>query len=257
MNLRCSDLPEDVYQILTTRWPQFAERHSFKVSLPSDSSELCEILSFLEANGFSSNWLRYPTVKRNDTGRFQLSGLRIFDNEELDVAPYLHVVPEDEIAVAGGHQDDGRIFVKSRSIIKRVPFGRVFGSSTSVCSDTFRHQLEAEAFSHLVFRDLQNAGSVIWQLWSDLHLPQMLNLFFDDNDPNYGLMINDLFYPPIPRFRTSEFKAVPEFDFAITEDRIGGGAERSRDPLLIISQRVRKFLDGLGIKNQYIPIKTE
>ncbi len=85
----------------------------------------------------------------------------------------------------------------------------------------------------------------------------MLNLYADTDDPGKGLMINDLFYPPIPTFDPAAFAVIPEFDFAITEERIGGGAERARDPLLIISQRVRSFFDDLGLRIQYAPIKTD
>ncbi len=135
---RGSDLPESLYTSLRDRWPAFSERHSFKVSLPRDSNELSEILSFLEVGGYSANWHRYPSVKRKEVGRFQLKGSRIFDSEELDQARYLHAVPEDEIAGEGGHEDDGSLYVKPRSIKKRIALGRVFGSSTSVCDDLLR-----------------------------------------------------------------------------------------------------------------------
>jgi hypothetical protein len=254
-NKRGSDLPEDVYLSLRDRWPEFSHRSSFKVSLLHDSDELDEILSFLEGKGFSANRQRYPAVKRCEQGRFQLKGKRIFDDGELDRAHFLHAVPADQIADEGGHLDDGTLFVKPRSIKKRIALGRIFGSSTSVCNEALRAQLQDEGFKSLVFRDIHNAGSFIYQLWSDLKLPEMRNLFFDEGDPDYGRMINDLFSPQLPDFSPQDIEALPDFDFAISQERIGGGAERSRDPLLIISQRVRKFFDSQGLKVHYTPIK--
>lgn len=51
-------------------------------------------------------------------------------------------------------------------------------------------------------------------------------------------MINDWFYPPIPEFDSEEMDMLPGFDFAITQERIGGGAETTTDPLSIVTQRV-------------------
>ncbi|MDF1741465.1 MAG: hypothetical protein P1U86_20050 [Verrucomicrobiales bacterium] len=216
----------------------------------------------IEAYGKAAHWQRFPKIGYYSETHFPLKGSREFSRDEIEAADYLHAIPIDQIATSGGHLDSGALLTQPKSVKRRVRLGRVWGSGTSVCNEDLRRTLEGESLTGLKFRDVAydykgtKQYPPIWQLWSDVVLPKLRNpLHICEEGSGAGFHINDLYSPPIPTFDVDSFKRLGDFDVAITTERLGGGIDKARDPLFIVSKHARTVLDQLKLSLNYIPIR--
>lgn len=256
-------LPPELFSECVGLWPEFKERGKtgFSVRLPRDSDKLHTILAHLEKNGYSASWDRFSADRESDPSIIRLGGTREFDEDDFSLCNHFVCVPEGMISKDGGRNDDYSISLK-RSSIYNKEIGRSLGSSTTLCGSEVREKLKIEEFKGLTFRDVSISGKKqdvsISQLWSDICLPRVLNKVFEyskkfKHGESKGLYFDDIFYPTIPCFPAGEFKKLGSFDVAITQEHLGAG--KARDPLFLVSRRVKDFFDICGYRMSYTPIK--
>ena len=263
---RGNDLPPDVFAECVERWPQFKKpgKASFSVEAPKDSSVLFEILQFLKENGLTANWNRFPSVGYDEVNRFQLEGSREFDSEEIEKAEYLWCIPEDAISKDGYRHDDGRIELKRGGILKKQ-FGSTVSGFNLLCTNSCRRELESEAFTNLDFKEVSTTGQKppieeLWEVVGKIDLPHVGNptVNQDGNDPDRsksGCWIDDLYFPPVPRFRRSVvFESLAVFDFALTSERWHAGPFERRSAYAICSQRFRSWIRTKKYRCRFIPV---
>ena len=107
----------------------------------------------------------------------------------------------------------------------------------------------------------------IFQLTSDLILPPTRNWLFDNRGhvwkatdvlPSfpYGcLPLEGWHIYPEYHYRSEDLKSVPEFDFALTHERIGSQEPCRRD--FVCSQRFREVLKELKLATKFSPVRVD
>lgn len=259
-----SQLSGAVFEECVKRWPEFRRRsHSLSIELERDAPKLGEFLSFLRLHGKEMRQSRYPSNYYDSTS-FQPDGSRVFERVDIDSAPLLIFVEGPMIADAAKHQDDGTLIVPRRKV-KRQNIGRVLTSLTSlVCTNTIRGKLEREKFAGLTFCPVIVQGNLppkepLWQVWSAVTMPPVLNALTDDTGKPFdlstsrGCVVNDLFFPWLLRFPRRDVSAMPTFDVAITKERWGWNVRQGRAPYVVVSQRFKKWCDKEELKLKWAP----
>ncbi len=261
-----------------SRWPKTLTvgRKSVNIREPIDSSRLQEMFAFLkEKAGKVPNWKRFPEFY-NDPGRFQLRGEREFEKADLDAADYFVCVPLDFVVKGGCRLEGGRLSVKRSEIMRRI-FGRALVSDFQLfCTEGFRERMEAEGFANLCFDPVEVSGNKpleepLWRILGQRPLLPVLNeLVNDKGNPvtpgkssddsmhnggeetqgqdGQGCWVNDLFFPPLLRYRRQELESVMgPFDLAHTNETWFSGPANSRPPMVVCS---RKFRDWCSRQKQ-------
>lgn len=264
-----SSVSSDLYEELIERWPELRDERfaGLQVDLEVGSSTLKELLDFLRLHGRVPKWTRFPEIPI-EPGMFPLRGKRIFDPEEIEEAPYCSLFPEWPIA-EGQYDDDDTLVLLTKSI-KKKSLGHLSGLSVNgaFCTGALKQQMEAEGFSGLQFRAMMLRGSKpptdgIWQLWSDVTMPAMLNRLVDGKGGDYipeannGCTIDDLYIPFQFRYRKAELQQLQSFDIALTREHLGFYRKARNQPKLIVSKRFRKWCDAQKLQILWKPIAME
>lgn len=266
-----SCVPGSVFQEMLLRWPECKRpgKIGFYADFEKDSPTLHSILKFLDLQGKHANWQKYPSVPQNDGKRFQLRGRREFDELDVDSASYLVCYPKATIAALGSHLPDGTLTVPRREIRKQL-IGAIMsgGASMPVCTESLRREIDVEDFQFITYRPVKIEGKFLqcdslWELWSELALPPILNRLVDDIGIDYdvekngGCAVDDLYTPWLFRYSRDAVESRGHFDLAITKEYFHFGPPHIRDPYLVVSQRFRKWCDGKKLKIDWWPVVLE
>lgn len=199
---------------------------------------------------------------------------RSYSESDIKSAPLLS--PYCVLPVAdGGYDQDGN-FAIIRNITKRA-WGSMGGFLTNVlcCRDEVREKLENSGLKQLKFREmavmfpekLPKNHQPIYQLTSDLILPPSSNWLFDNKGhvwkasdpvqrfPHGCLPLERWHIYPEYHYREIDLKIVPEFDFALTHERIGSQEPCRHD--FVCSQRFREVLKELKLPTKFSPIRVD
>jgi hypothetical protein len=259
----------DLFQELIERWPECNKEGlpGFRVDYDLDSPVLQEIVQFLTQHGKVPKWTRFPRIT-GDPKTLYLSGTRVFDPVEIEEAPYCDLFPERPIA-GGRFTPDGSVILLTKTI-KRKRLGQLRVPTLFVpyCTGELKQMMEREDFSHLEFRPAKLEGTRppadgIWQMWSDLKMPPMLNRITDNEgadykpDANKGCTIDDWYHPFQYRYQKAEIEQLGDFDVALTRESFGNYPDKRNTPKMIVSKRFRKWCDAEKLKIQWTPIALE
>jgi hypothetical protein len=246
---RGSDLPEDIFEQCALLWPRFVTRNAFKFEGERSSTELVEILEFLQLNGYKANWKRFPKVGYRETNRFQLHGKRVVEKVDIDAAELLVAVPRNEIAESARHLDSGELLIDSKSLVCGEHFGRASGSFYMLCKEEIRNLLEHEQLKSMAMEKVQTSrgGDHIFKIGSSVEMPPLSSDVFDLEGKPYSLeseacQVSDLFTPPLISYDSELIETVGDFDISFTNELFGDGRRASWEPKTIVSQRFRAIV---------------
>jgi len=143
------------------------------------------------------------------------------------------------------------------------------------CREDVRLELEAAGLRHLQFEEMEvvypenftGSRSRVYRLTSDLILPPTTNWMGDyranvwkSSDPVTEFPNGSYRFAPLhqfaePHYRAKDLQSAPEFDFALTHERIGDSGGCQRD--CVCSQRFRAVLKSLGLWTEYSPVRVD
>lgn len=239
-----------------------------EIELEENCEQLKLILEKLGNCGWEPSDRRY--VMGNSETVFGVERWRNYTEEELDDFEYVSIsFAKDRIAKfkRGGEVNvtNEDYVIKKGSENKNVPIGNLFPFRRFSINNDLKESLEKAKVAGLKCEPVVNSGS-IWKLSSNVHLPSCLtpvvNGVGDDTDPHSWTELGDKYYddgyiPANLRFSRKEVEALPNFDFAVTNEITGGNrAQACRE--CIVSQKLRGLLKGLNISTvSYAPVILE
>ena len=266
---KSNELPKDIFKYCTERWPQFknAGKAGFTVDVERDSDVLEEIIEFIKAKtGKDANWSRFPAVY-DDYTKYQLEGVRQFDEEDIEGADYYWCIPQKEIAKSGYRHDDGTLEVERGSIMAQ-PIGAAIDGFTVICIDSIRQEIENQNFLNVEFKPVTVIGKKppkepLWELVGKMSLPPIANKLVNDqgatpDESARGCWVEDLFYPPILTYKSDDLaQTIESFDIAHTAEKWHSGIIVRRSPFLICSKRFKVWCEDRKLKFDWIPVHVK
>jgi hypothetical protein len=263
---KSNELPKKVFDKCVERWPRFKKRGrvGFTIDALSDSSELKEIIEFIEEQaGKIAKWSRFTGVF-DDFKSYQLEGIRHFDLDEIEKADYCWCIPKKIITKSGYRHDDGILEVERGSIMAQS-IGSTISGFTVLCTESIRQEIEKEGFVNVEFKPVNVSGKKppkepLWEISGHTHLPPVTNKLVNDrgekpDDSARGCWVDDLFFPPLLTYNQNSLaKAVGGFDVGVTTEKWHSGIIARRSPFLICSKRFRLWCQDRGLKLDWVPV---
>lgn len=182
-----------------------------------------------------------------------------YSDSEMDAFPFLvfkgkHNV-NDRMAEYLSRSAEDKLAVDRSTIRKGVDFGELYPYGVSAFSSRLKERIEGLNPKGGYFRaicDAKGRPVGLWQLWSDVVLPECLLPRIDSAyqpvaDKNTAAFFYDGGYsPPLLRFDRSSVEELGDFDVAVMQERWGPFRENS-DRALVVSSRFRRELLSLRI----------
>ncbi len=261
---RGRNLDASLFAEMQRRWPQFQQsgRHGLNLKLEVGTQLQQEVFDFLAHHGKKPRWTHYPSIRETES-IFQLSGERIFDENDYQSARYIEMCPKKRIAGEGCFEDDCRLWVRAGSVYFKVKLGTYpCGLFLPAVDEAMMQKLEEQKFSNLLFRPIEirgesPRGKKLWQLWSDVVLPPVIDELIDTGglafDPakSTSCVVQDLYLPMLCRYHRSDIDALGSFDFALTREHWGAGY---RAPKLFVAKHVYQWFHSQGVLEAFIPM---
>ena len=262
-------LPEDVFDECVRRWPQFkkAGHVSFNVEVELGSDLAVSIIEFIRVRaGKEPDWKLFPSVYK-EKGRYNISGRRVFEQNEIEKADYCWCIPKKTITKSGYRHDDGILEVERGSIMAQS-IGSTISGFTVLCTDSIRLEIQKEGFLNIGFRNVKVSGKKppkepLWEIYGQSSLPAVTNKLVNDQGENSddsarGCWIDDLFFPPILEYNEESLaNEVGAFDVASTVEKWHSGVIARRAPFLICSKRFRLWCQDHGFKLDWVPVVSD
>lgn len=199
---------------------------------------------------------------------------RFYSEPELDGAPLL--TPYNLSQMGEGYVKGNRIELGCySSSVSRWGSQGFWYFNDLCCREDLRMELEAAGLRHLKFDEMEvvypenfaGSRSRVYRLTSDLILPPTTNWMGDyranvwkSSDAVTEFPYGSYRFAPLhqfaePHYRAMDLQSVPEFDFALTHERIGNATGNQRD--CVCSQRFRAVLKSLDLWTDYSPVRVD
>jgi len=266
----CGNLvPADLMATMRSKWPQFFPRELVGFHLRAEVSDpvIDEVVDFLHKTGRKPNRTRNPGVLWGHPTHYQIEGERVWEPADFDNARYFRWV-------VTGKAGEGKLLAPDSTF--EVEFssyrGKKIGSMVNywnpVCSTDYRKELEAKNFKGLAFRPVMIKSRkpeklVLWQVWSSISLPPVLNkvvgLEGEPFDPVTSKVcsVDDIYFPQHYRFPAAEVAKLEPFDIALTSEHWGGSPAHRREPAIIVSRRFREWFMTQKVPVEWCPVALE
>lgn len=269
----------EVFNRIKCHFPHLLNSSGDRIRAVDNAGDCCEVVRLLEV-------LQDAGVDVTDsiTARprpFLMSRVRSYSGKELSNVEYL--VPHVK-KVLGESTDDYLLDEMAIPHVKASvkPYKAVIGALLNepgpviLVRQPVKERLEQSNLRGLKLVEpvLVGRRNVVesektWVVWSDLVLPAMKNILFDEagnrfrwsqrNEFPHGCQLTEGYvFPPEPHYLRSDIVKVGDFDIALTMERFGGRGKRPLQPELIISQRFAKILfDELGAEIDGRPVRLD
>lgn len=250
------------------RWPEFFPSDLVGFHLRAELKEpvIAEVIDYLRSTGREPHWMPDPRVPWAHPTLYQIDGERVWEPSDSDQASYFRWLVKTEAGKGKKLPPDGTFEVEFSSY-RGKPIGIIQNYWNPICSVEYRKELEAQNFKGLAFRPVgiksrKPEKLVLWQPWSSITLPPVLNEVSKDEDPfnpakTTGCGVSDIYFPPHYRFPAAKVAKLEPFDIALTSEHWGGGVLHAREPAIIVSRRFRDWFMTQKVPVEWWPVALE
>ncbi|MFO1483097.1 MAG: hypothetical protein U1F71_06990 [Verrucomicrobiaceae bacterium] len=249
---------------LKKHWPQFfpPDLVGFHLRAELGDPVIDEVISYLRTTSREPHWERRPGLPWEHPTLYQIQGERVWEQSDFDKASYFRWLVDVQAGKGKKLPPDGRFEVE---FYRNKQIGIMVNGWNPFCTSEYRKELEAQNFVGLSFRPVKvsfrtrDKNYALWQVWSTITLPPVLNEVSTDEEPfnaakTTGCGVNDIYFPPYYRFPAAKLEP---FDIALTTERWGGGFLHYREPAIIVSRRFRDWFMTQNVEVGWWPVALE
>lgn len=261
-----NSVAKNIMADMRSKWPQFFPPAlvGFHFRAEIHDPIINEVVGYLRKTGREPNWTINPRVLWGHPTHYQIEGERVWEPTDFDNASHFRWLVKTEAGKGKTLPPDGTFEVEFSSY-RGKPIGITQNYWNSICSVEYRKELEAQSFKGLTFRQVKIKSRkpeklVLWQAWSSITLPPVLNKVVGLEGEPFDLAkskvcsVDDIYFPPHYRFPAAKLEP---FDIALTTEHWGGGFVHAREPAIIVSRRFREWFMTQKVPVEWWPVALE